>query len=99
MKVIKFTSLAKKDLKNIATYTQERWGKEQRNSYLKQIDKTFKLLVGKPSVGKKCDEIIEGYRKFPHGSHVIYYKEKSNHILIVRILHKSMDVTITTWSA
>ena len=47
-----------------------------------------------PDIGKGCDEIKDGYRKFPQGSHVIFYKQTDNQeILIVRILHKSMDVT------
>lgn len=44
-------------------------------------------------VGKQCDEIMPGYRKFPQGSHVVFYKEGSNCVIeVVRILHKSMDV-------
>ncbi|HAS8147395.1 type II toxin-antitoxin system RelE/ParE family toxin, partial [Vibrio vulnificus] len=33
------------------------------------------------------------YRKFPQGSHVIFYRQiGSQNIEIIRILHKSMDV-------
>ncbi|EGR4140684.1 type II toxin-antitoxin system RelE/ParE family toxin, partial [Vibrio cholerae] len=43
--------------------------------------------------GKSCDEIREGYRKFPQGSHVIFYHQiGSQQIRVIRILHKSMDV-------
>ncbi len=44
-------------------------------------------------MGKACDEIRAGYRKLAHGSHVIYYKQPSDDdVLIVRILHATMDV-------
>ncbi len=51
------------------------------------------FLAESPSIGKKCDHIKTGYRKFPQGSHIIFYREdtKSN-IFIIRILHKNMDV-------
>ena len=87
------SSKAKTDLIKIAKYTQFTWGISQRNDYLKVLDSTFQLLAAEPELGLNCDDIREGYSKYPQASHVIYYKEhKKNQILIVRILHKSMDV-------
>ena len=87
------SSKAKSDLIKIAKYTQLTWGKAQRNDYLKVLDNTFQLLATEPELGINCDYIREDYKKYPQASHVIYYKEhKANQILIVRILHKSMDV-------
>lgn len=84
---------AKSDLMKIARYTQLTWGTAQRNDYLKILDRTFQFLADEPKLGINCDYIREGYSKYPQASHVIYYKEyKVNQILIVRILHKSMDV-------
>lgn len=84
---------AKSDLIKIAKYTQATWGKIQRNDYLKVLDSSFQLLADEPDIGIQCNYIREGYSKYPQASHVIYYKEhKENQILIVRILHKSMDV-------
>lgn len=93
--MIKFllSSKAKSDLIKIAKYTQLTWGKAQRNDYLKILDSTFQLLAVDPELGINCDYIREGYSKYPQASYVIYYKNnKNNQILIVRILHKSMDV-------
>jgi len=84
---------ARSDLIKIAKYTQTTWGQAQRNDYLKVLDNSFQLLADEPKVGLRCDYISEGYSKYPQASHVIYYKHhKENQILIVRILHKSMDV-------
>jgi len=42
--------------------------------------------------GKPCDEIRPGYRKFPQGSHLIFYRNGSDGVIeIIRILHGSMD--------
>ena len=94
MKPFTLTISAKNDLKDVAIFTARRWGKEQRNIYLKQFDESFWLLAENPDRGKGCDEIRNGYRKFPQGSHVIFYKQTgSQQIQIIRILHKSMDIS------
>ena len=93
MKPFNLTTAAKTDLRDIALFTQRRWGKEQRNIYLKQFDDSFWLLAENPDIGKSCDEIRDGYRKSPQGSHVIFYQQTgSQQIRVVRILHKSMNV-------
>ncbi|MBU0911525.1 MAG: type II toxin-antitoxin system RelE/ParE family toxin [Gammaproteobacteria bacterium] len=80
------------DLRAIAIFTEQRWGKQQRNLYIKQFDDTFHLLAKTPMAGKDCDYIKQGYRKFPQGSHLIFYKDSdSGQIEIVRILHKNVD--------
>lgn len=87
------TGKAKADLKSIARYTQQKWGKEQRGIYLKQYDMAFHMLAENSEAGAACDYIKVGYRKIPSGSHIIFYRSTSNDgIEIVRILHKRMDV-------
>lgn len=93
MKSFDLTRSAQADLKSIARFTQGRWGVRQRNTYLKEVDQVFRALAKNPEMGRACDEVREGYRKFPHGSHVIYYKmHDADLLLIVRILHAMMDV-------
>lgn len=95
MKPFVLTRKAKADLTEIARYTLKRWGREQRNAYLKQFDDTFHLLSEQPEIGKPCNEIRHGYFKFPQGSHVIFFKYcDHNRITIIRILHKSMDIKL-----
>ena len=53
----------------------------------------FRQLADNPELGNACDYIIDGYRKFPLASHVIYYQMTDNHIKVIRILHKRMDVS------
>jgi len=93
MELFQLTREAKSDLRAIALFTENRWGKTQRNLYIKQLDDAFRLLSKNVDVGFACDNIRKGYRKFPQGSHIIFYKPDAAHgILIVRILHKNMDV-------
>ncbi len=89
----RLSNAAKDDLKRIAIYTDERWGKEQRNSYLRQLDHRFHKIAENPSIGKPCDHIRPGYRKAAEGSHVIFYKiHQSDDVDIIRILHRNSDV-------
>ena len=86
------TTKAKADLKSIAKYTQRKWGKQQREIYVRQFDDTFHLLAENPDAGNKCDFIKPGYRKFPVVSHIVFYRSISQlEIEVVRILHKRMD--------
>lgn len=95
MKPFDLTQKAKDDLKEIAKFTMRRWGREKRNLYLKEFDEAFFLLAKRPSIGKSCDEIRAGYRKFPQSSHIIFYKQIDKaRINIIRILHKCMDADI-----
>ncbi|RLJ21204.1 plasmid stabilization protein ParE [bacterium endosymbiont of Escarpia laminata] len=93
MKSFELTQGAKHDLRKIAIFTEKRWGRKQRYLYAKQFDDVFHFLAKTPSVGKQCDYIKVGYRKFPQGSHIVFYRQDAkSKITIIRILHKSMDV-------
>ena len=93
MKPFELTREATEDLRRIARFTEKRWGREQRFLYIKQFDDVFYLLSKSPSLGKHCEYIKKGYRKFPQSSHIIFYREgEKSKIIVIRILHKNMDV-------
>ena len=89
--IFKVTAKARYDLLQIGQYTELKWGKSQRNHYLKQLDDAFNLIAVNPKIGKDRSHVLTGYRSFQQGSHVVYYKE-SNVIEIIRVLHEQMDV-------
>jgi toxin ParE1/3/4 len=92
MKPFELTRAAKSDLGKIAKFTEKRWGRNQRYLYMKQFDDVFHFLADNSSVGKKCDHIKPGYKKFPQGSHIIFYRDGTkSKISVIRILHKNMD--------
>jgi len=91
---------AKADLKGIAKFTEQTWGREQRNKYLTEFDQAFHRLAENNALGKVCDHIRAGYRAFPVGSHIIFYKIGDGHLVeIIRILHKRMDVSSRLFKA
>ena len=90
-KCIKVTAKARNDLLEIGRFTESKWGRSQRNHYLKQMDEAFNLIGDSPKIGKDRSHVLTGYRSFQQGSHVIYYRE-SETIEIIRVLHERMDV-------
>jgi len=93
MRPYQLTAAARKDIVDIGRFTSEKWGKRQRDKYLKQLDDAFKLLARQSDIGRDADDIKPGYKKFSQGSHIIFYRAGTeSRIVVVRILHNSMDV-------
>ena len=88
------TPRALDDLKNIGRYTERQWGRTQRNTYLKALDKRFGWLAENPRLGKHRPDVAESFYSFPQGAHVIFYLIREKCIDIIGIPHKEMD-TIT----
>jgi toxin ParE1/3/4 len=81
------TELAKQDLRSIGRYTQATWGRAQRNTYLARIDESFHLLAVEPQLGKSGEDLRGGYRKYPVGRHLIFYRQSLDGVEVIRILH------------
>jgi toxin ParE1/3/4 len=87
------TAAARRDVIEIGRFTTGKWGKRQRDKYLKQLDDAFKLLARQPEIGKDANDIKPGYRKYNQGSHTIFYRAGTeSKIVVIRILHNSMDI-------
>lgn len=92
MSSYQLSEAAKADLKSIAKYTQITWGSQQRRVYLKELDLTFQFLAQHSDAGVPCNYISPNCRKYPKNSHIIFYEIRIDHVFIIRVLHKSMDV-------
>jgi toxin ParE1/3/4 len=83
---------AQRDLEEIWEYSAAKWGVDQAEAYIRQIQRTLHLLADEPRLGRSCDNIRPGYRKYPSGSHLVFYRILDHGIDVVRILHQRMDV-------
>ena len=88
----KITPRAQEDLKEIGRYTISQWGKKQRDSYLRNLDKRFFWLANNPYLGKQRPDIKQGYYCYLQGSHLIFYLMNETDIEIIGIPHKAMDI-------
>ena len=63
---------AQDDIAEIWDYTAQRWGIEQAESYIRDLQATLELLAENPALGRSAEAIRAGYRKHLSGSHVIF---------------------------
>jgi toxin ParE1/3/4 len=85
------TPRAQADLDEIWDHTADRWGLDQAETYTRQLWKDIATVADRPSLGRECTEVRRGYRMYPSGSHVLFYRHTAEGIDVVRILHERMD--------
>jgi toxin ParE1/3/4 len=81
------TPLAVEDLREIARYTQKKWGAVQTDRYGEELELTLQQLSLAPEVGKKREAIAPGVRSFRVAQHVAFHLIRKNQITVLRILH------------
>lgn len=89
---LRITPRAEQDLKNIGRYTLKMWGRDQRDVYLRAIDRRFAWLAERPERGRHRPEVREGYHSYLQGSHVVFYLIRDGGIDIIGIPHQRMDI-------
>ncbi|MGM0423010.1 MAG: type II toxin-antitoxin system RelE/ParE family toxin [Pseudomonadota bacterium] len=92
MPAFQLSQKAVQDLYEIGQYTQEHWGKDQRIAYFDRMNRAFSRLAKTPERGRSAQHIRAGYHCYPVEKHIIFYQIKDDTILIIRILHQSMDL-------
>jgi toxin ParE1/3/4 len=79
------------DIETIAEASLRQWGLARAEKYILEIHQTFRMLAEFPDLGRDVGHIRLGYRKIETASHSIFYRKAEDSVLIVRILHQSMD--------
>ncbi len=85
------TDEAARDVEGILAYSVNSFGAVQTEHYFEALKECIKLLADNPNIRHTAEDILPEYLRFPHESHVIFYKRLSTSILVVRILHERMD--------
>lgn len=90
MRVVR-SGRAGRDLDDIFDHTARRWGADQAERYLRELDAACQRLAEYPLLGSAADLVRPGYRRLASGRHVIYFRVHPDEVLIVRVLHQRMD--------
>jgi toxin ParE1/3/4 len=86
------SSKAQDDLGAIWDYTVQRWGADQAEHYIRDIQDAVLGLVAGTKPSQPIDDIRPGYRKALIGVHLLLFRvEDTGAVNIVRILHSRMD--------
>ncbi len=89
----KLTSEAENDLIEIYLYGFQTFGEAQAEQYFSELEDCFRILTQSPLICRERAEFTPPVRIHHHGRHlVIYVIQDDDQILIIRILHDSMDV-------
>ena len=86
------SSQAEQDLTDIWIYTAEEWNLAQADMYIEELVAGIERLSTHPELGYPRDDIRTGYRSLNASQHIVFYTVTDNEVLIVRVLHKSVDV-------
>lgn len=91
MKPFLLSPAAAQDLAEIEVFiASERPGAV--DGVLDALEAACQLVAKYPGVGRRRDEIDEGVKSFPVGSHVLFYYTDEDSVGIARILHGSRDL-------
>ena len=93
MKQVVYLSGAEADIDDIWEYTFAHWDMAQADAYIRQITSTCNGLASGTLQGRSAEDVRSGYLKRVAGSHVIFYQETPDSIVIYRILHRRMDMS------
>jgi toxin ParE1/3/4 len=93
MSELRFTNKAVEDLTDIWNYTLETWSERQADLYYRMLVDACRDIAANPAFGRNYDQIADDIYGLVVHKHVVFYKIISqSEVLIVRILHGSMDI-------
>jgi toxin ParE1/3/4 len=84
---------ADEDLSDIASFTEERWGSIQTETYISRLQQAYEELCQFPSAGHRHIDLPSGLRVWPVGRHLIIYLPMDDELQIVRIVHSRQDIS------
>lgn len=91
MKALAFSPAAKADINDIWDYSADNWGPDQADCYTDEICDACHALASGQKQGRAVD-VRPGYLRCLTGSHVIFFRDRGDHLEIIRVLHSKQDV-------
>jgi toxin ParE1/3/4 len=79
-------------IRDIGRFTKRRFGSYQAKAYHAGLERTFRLLADFPKMGVAADELLIGGRRFRFQSHIIFYTEDGDDILIRALVHAAQNL-------
>ena len=92
MTAFRVSKAAAADIKQIARYTQDVWGAPQRRRYLAGLNDEVETLSLNPRMVAERQEFDPPVRIRQYEKHLIVYVIQDSGILMIRVLHQTMDI-------
>jgi len=90
--ILDFTDHAAVDLQEVSAYTLGTWGQEQEERYLKKLYRKFSEILEEPARWRFREDLFPRCQVAAEGRHLILFQVNDGVLLIVRILHGTMDL-------
>ena len=87
----RLTPKARQDLADIWDYTKANWGEAQADRYIRGVVAVCRELATGKRRGRSAEDIKHGYRRCAVGSHILFFRQDGEGLVIVRVLHGRMD--------
>lgn len=87
---VDFSEIARGDIADILRYTSSRWGSAQTARYRIRLNRAIALISEFQFIGHELAELMKPCRAYSFGSHVIFYQQVENRVVILRVLHQQM---------
>ncbi|RJY09724.1 type II toxin-antitoxin system RelE/ParE family toxin [Aurantiacibacter aquimixticola] len=91
MRELRVSGPADRDIVSIAEYTTREFGERQARKCRDDFQACFRSLLDNPHLGRSAEELAPGLRRIRQQAHVVFYLPSDDAVLIVRVLHASMD--------
>ncbi len=91
MRRLEYTDSAEADLAGIVQNTIEAWGTDQATRYIDGLERVTDRLLEHPAMGAIREDLVDSPRAFPYRSHILYYRDEPERLVVLRVLHKRMD--------
>lgn len=88
---LELTDHATEDLRSISRYTSRQWGSDQENRYLRDLYLKFNEITTDPARWRFRNDLFPQCQVANFGRHVILFICRNELLVIVRVLHSSMD--------
>lgn len=91
MKRLVFTEVARADLASIRRYSTRTWGRDQTSKYMGALRETMQGVARGTVFTRTRDDLRPAIQMASSGRHSIFFEADESRILVVRVLHDSMD--------
>jgi toxin ParE1/3/4 len=88
---LRISGRAGRDIQSIALYTLQTWARTQVETYVGGLVDYLDHIASNPDIGRAIPKIPSRYRRVTFRSHFVFYRIDADTVVIVRILHQSMD--------
>jgi toxin ParE1/3/4 len=89
---ILLTKRALRDIRDIESYSVERWGRATARKYVDGIESALDRIAEKPNLLREEPQFAQALRFYRVGKHVLACDVQGDVIHVLAVLHTSMDI-------